>query len=458
MTARARGALLLVVVLVSGASALFRPDRALRVAAGMTAHNLCSARFIAGLDAEATFQELVRPMASVAAPFLRYQVDPGGKAVLASVAGLFPARAVYTEGYGCRVILDPQLHSPRPAAPRPPSPPDDFAPATVVTPKDPALAAAIGRVFAESPSGPRKRVKAVVVVKDGRVVAEKYAEGFGVDTPLLSYSVAKSVTGALLGALVRQGRLKLDQPVGAPEWSMPGDPRAKVTLEDLLRMQSGLDAEETGSGFDPASQMLYVEDDMAGYAARHPLEKPPRTAWEYTSANTLLLARVLGQAVGGGPPEMRAFADRELFGPAHMDGVTMEFDGAGTFVGSAYVYAPARAFARFGVLFLADGVTVDGRQVLPEGWAELSHRSTLGSQYGAGFWTNDGPSPEAALRVERGFPGDGYYASGNRGQRIYLVPSARLVVARFGYSEGPTFGFADDLQLIATAIRVLGPR
>ena len=133
----------------------------------------------------------------------------------------------------------------------------------------------------------------------------------------------------------------------------------------------------------------------------------------------------------------------------------MEFDGAGTFVGSSHVYAPARAFARLGLLYLNDGVTPDGQRVLPAGWAELSRRSTLGSPYGAGFWTNDGPNPQAALRVEQGFPRDGYYASGNRGQRIYIAPSEWLVVARFGYSEGPTFGIDDDLALIATAIKAL---
>jgi CubicO group peptidase (beta-lactamase class C family) len=201
--------------------------------------------------------------------------------------------------------------------------------------------------------------------------------------------------------------------------------------------------------------MLYAKDDMAAFAASFALRLPPRTEWEYTSSNTLILDRLLGTTVGGGAPGMRAFADKELFAPLHMDHVTMEFDGTGTFVGSAHVYAAARDYARFGQLYLDDGIALDGRRVLPEGWVAYSRRSTLGSPYGAGFWTNDGPSASAARRVARGFPKDGFFASGNRGQRIYIVPSQHLIVARFGYSPDPDFGIGEDLQLIDAAINAL---
>jgi hypothetical protein len=122
------------------------------------------------------------------------------------------------------------------------------------------------------------------------------------------------------------------------------------------------------------------------------------------------------------------------------------------FVGSAHVYAPARSYARFGMLYLDDGIGPDGQRILPEGWVDYSRRSTLGSGYGAGFWTNEGPSKGAARRVAAGFPRDGFYATGNRGQRIYVVPSRRLVVARFGYSGADDFGIRDDLALIKAAI------
>jgi CubicO group peptidase (beta-lactamase class C family) len=139
------------------------------------------------------------------------------------------------------------------------------------------------------------------------------------------------------------------------------------------------------------------------------MEFPPTTQWEYTSVDTLLLARMMSQVAGGGPAGFRRFAETELFAPIGMKNVTLEFDGAGTFIGSSHVYAPARAFARFGQLFLNDGVAADGRRVLPAGWAAYSRKSTLGSNYGSGFWTNDGPSEEAAWMAAHGFPKDGYF-------------------------------------------------
>jgi CubicO group peptidase (beta-lactamase class C family) len=257
-----------------------------------------------------------------------------------------------------------------------------------------------------------------VVVKDGQVVAERYAPGFDIDTPLISYSVAKSFTNAFLAVLVRDGKLKVDQSVGAREWAQPDDPRATLSVEDLLRMRSGLNAPEDPSATSAVAQMEFLASDMAGFAANHPLKRQPRSAFEYTSANTLILDRLIGQAVGGGPAEMRSFAEREIFAPLHMSNVTMEFDGSGTVVGSTWIYAPARSFARFGELYRRDGVAPDGRRLLPSGWVAWSRRSTLGAPYGAGFWTNDGTSEFAAQRVAGGFPKDGFYASGNLGQRI----------------------------------------
>jgi hypothetical protein len=443
----------LLVIAVS-AALWFRPDRAAHVVAGLTAHNLCSAVFVAGLDADETKREQIQAILGPTATRLTsYRIDRPHARIDAAFAGLAHASAEYTPGYGCRLVYPQNLPAPLARTGSPASPPDDFAPPNLVSAAAPVLAAALERVFAEKAGEPIKNVKAVVVVKDGRVIAERYAEGFGVDTPLLSYSVAKSITNALLGILVRQGRLRADQPVSAPEWKAANDPRAHITIEDLLRMQSGLDAPEAESAFSAVALMEYTQPDMAGYAARHPAKEPRATEWEYTSANTLILDRLLGRIVGGGAAGMRDFADHELFAPQHMAGVTMEFDGAGVFVGSSYVYAPARTYARFGELYLNDGMTAEGNRILPEGWVAWSRRSTLGAAYGAGFWTNDGPSRPAALRIARGFPKDGFFASGDLGQRIYIILSKQLVVARFGYSWPPDYGILDDLALIDAAIR-----
>lgn len=446
------GALFLVALIL--VVAICRPGRAALVGAGMAAHNLCSATFVAGLDPAATFNELVKPiMGNRLGGLLRYRIDRANHSVDTTFMGLFHAKADFTPGYGCRLEYAGSAPPPAPRALMPVPVVDGFAPSAPVVSTDPLIAAGLDRVFDEKTGEPTKDVKAVVVVKNGHVIAERYAQGFGVDTPLLSYSVAKSFTNALLGVLVRQGRLRVDQPVGAPEWAGAGDPRARITIEDLLRMRSGLDIEESSSGFSPVGRMEYLKDDMAAYAAQHPLRRPIGTEWDYTSGNTLILDRLLGHAVGGGAAGMRSFAEQELLGPARIGNVTMEFDGSGVFIGSSYVYAPARSYARFGELYLNDGVAPNGQRILPKGWVEWSRRSTLGETYGAGFWTNDGTSKFAAWRVAHGFPKDGFFASGFLGQRIYIIPSEQLVIVRFGYSQGDDFGIEDDMALIASVIR-----
>jgi CubicO group peptidase (beta-lactamase class C family) len=424
-----------------------------RTGAGAVAHNLCSSIFISGLPEKETYDELVSGLIGPARLMVRYHIDRAAKTVDAYLL-LAHAHAVFTPGYGCRLTYPGDGPLPAPDARTEDPATDSFAPPAMVQPRNPSLKAALDEAF-EGQVAQERHVKAVVIVKDGRVVAERYAPGFGVDTPVMSFSVAKSVTNALLGILVRQGKVNMYSPAPVPEWQAPNDPRARITPDNLLRMESGLGAAETGSGFDPSSQMLYDSPDMGAFAARRRLKIPPATQWEYTSVDTLLLDRMMSQVIGDGPAGFRRFAESELFEPIGMKNVTLEFDGAGTFIGSSHVYAPARAFARLGQLFLNDGVGPDGRRILPTGWAAYSRKSTLGSNYGSGFWTNDGPSQEAAWRSAHGFPKDGYFASGNLGQRIYIVPSEHLVVARFGYTKEQDFGIEADVQLIAVAISAL---
>ncbi|MGE7136773.1 serine hydrolase domain-containing protein [Luteibacter sp. NPDC031894] len=430
----------------------WRPDQALRVAAGVAAHHVCSMTFISGQDPKETYDQLVVPvLGDAVGRLLTPHVSRETRSV--EVSGPFRslARADFTPGYGCRltlpgnrpVVADHVAHA---------SADDGFAPADPVTATQPAIAAALDRVFAESPAQPVKHVKAVVIVKDGHVIAERYAPGFDLHTPLLSFSVAKSFTNAFLGILAREGKVDPKTPLDAPEWQAPGDPRRTITIEDLMRMRSGLAAEEAESAYSPVARMEFTQADMAAYAAAQPAKEPPNRSFDYTSADTVLLSRLVGEKVGGGPAGLRDFARRELFDRLGMGDVTMEFDGRGTFVGSTYVYTSARDYARFGMLYLRDGVAPDGDRVLPEGWVAWSRTSTLGAPYGAGFWTNDGPSKPAKWRVEAGFPKDGFYASGTMGQRIYVVPSQQLVIVRFGYSAPPDYGIEDDLALIAATI------
>jgi CubicO group peptidase (beta-lactamase class C family) len=250
----------------------------LRTGAGSVAHNLCSSIFISNLPEKETYDELL----------VRYHIDRSAKTVDASML-VAHAHAVFTPGYGCRLTYpgDGPLPAPEPQTEAPAS--DSFAPPDAVQTQNPALKAALDEAF-EGAGARERHLKAVVIVKDGRLMAERYAPGFGIDTPVMSFSVAKSVTNALLGILVRQGKVNMYAPAPVTGWQDPNDPRARITPDSLLRMESGLDGAETGSGFDPASQMLYDSSDMGAFASRRRLKIPPATQWEYTSVDTLLLA------------------------------------------------------------------------------------------------------------------------------------------------------------------------
>jgi CubicO group peptidase (beta-lactamase class C family) len=442
------------------AFAFFRPDRVIEVATGLTARTLCSETFVSGLAPDRIFAESLKPTPGfgLLAHRLHYRVDPKTREVRADWAGLFHSRAVYRGAAGCVLW--------RSSAP-PPAPPvlaafdatpalPEIAGPELVAPADPALDQALARMFAEPVGGPPRYVRAVVIVHDGRVIAERYAPGVGIDTPLFGYSLTKTVTSALVGVLAGEGRLKVDAPAPVAAWRRAGDPRGGITVDNLLRMDSGLAAEETDSGFDPTSRMLYAEPDMAAFAERARLKHPPGTVWEYESPNTLLLSRIIEDTVGGHEADALNFARSALFGPLGMRTAVLETDAAGTPVGSQSMLASARDWAKLGQLYLDDGMA-GARRILPEGWVAYSRRSTLGSEYGAGLWTNSSTSGNALARVIRGgMPADAFFGSGHLGQRIYVLPSQRLVIVRMGVTHQPGFDIQGDLRLIRAAIAATG--
>ena len=450
----------LLLTVLSAACVTFRPDRAIRVATGVVAHNVCSKTFVSGLDPQTVFSETterdgLRRLRAV----LKFQIDRTARTVDASVVGMFGSRAVYHGGQGCVVrhgAKEPYiLKSDIDALRTPKSPPllGKIAGPDVMQPSDPALKAALDHAFEESAEPPFRRTKAVVVVHDGKVIAERYAAGIGVNTPLMGFSMTKSVVNALIGVMTQQGLTSPSLPAPVPEWR--GDIRREIEVGHLLRMTTGLALDETNSGFDPSSQMVYLHDDMAAYAANAMPVAPPGTRWHYSSATTQLLARVIRDAVGG-PEQTLAFAWRELFNPLGMRNVTLEFDGSGTLQGSTYMLASARDWARFGLLYLNDGI-VGGKRVLHEDWVDYSAAATLDSDYGAGFWTNRSEHPNAKGRVRLGIPRDAFFASGDLGQRIVIMPSQHLVVVRLGDSVDPTGDIRGLGRLVKEVIAAVQP-
>jgi CubicO group peptidase (beta-lactamase class C family) len=444
----------------AAAGIAFRPDRALRVATGVVAHNVCSKAFVSGLDPQTVFSETVeRDGLRRIRRMLRFQIDRTAGTVDASAAWLFGSRATYHEGFGCVLkhgAKEPYIpKSDVDALKIPKSPPllEDIAGPDVVAPTNPALKTALDHAFEEPAEPPFRRTKAVVVVHDGKVIAERYAAGIGVNTPLLGFSMTKSVVNALIGVLTQQGLVTPSMPAPIPEWR--GDLRREIEVEHLLRMTTGLALDETNSGFDPSSQMIYLRDDMAGSVVNAAVVAPPGTRWAYSSATTQLLARIARDAVGG-PEQTLTFAWRELFNPLGMRNVTLEFDASGTLQGSTYMLASARDWARFGVLYVNDGV-VGGKRLLHEDWVDFSAAATLNSDYGAGFWTNRSEHEHARGRVRLGIPRDAFFASGDLGQRIVIMPSQRLVVVRLGDSVDPTGDIRGLGRLVKEVIAATQP-
>ena len=434
---------------------IYRPDRALRTATGTAAHDLCSETFVSQLDPEQVFAESLAPRPGFRwiAWAVNHHVDPTRREVRASLLGALPSRAVFRDGVGCVLVHGDEriatatLRAAVPVAPLLPA----IAGPVAVEAANPRLKAAIDAAFLEMQHPPYANTKAVVIVHNGRVIAERYAEGYGINTPILGFSMTKSVMNALVGILVRERRLAVEASAPVAAWSGSADPRRDITVEQLLRMISGLALDETGSGFDPSNQMYYDEPDMAGYAQRAELVALPGTRWSYSSASTHLLARIVRDRVGGTADAVQRFAFRELFDLLGMRSVTLEMDATGTPIGAHYMLASARDWARFGSLYVDDGV-VGGRRILPEGWVKFSTTPTLETAYGAGWWTNRGSDPSALHRIKAGIPADAYFAFGNLGQRIAIIPSERLVVVRMAQSHLPLGNMAGFEALVVRTI------
>jgi CubicO group peptidase (beta-lactamase class C family) len=297
------------------------------------------------------------------------------------------------------------------------------------------VSALLASAFAEPPDGPSMRTRAIVIIHRGRIVAERYAAGFGPDTPLAGWSMAKTALNALLGVLVRQRVLSVDDRAPVPEWSKPGDPRRNITIGQLLRMTSGLRFRETYTNpLEDVMQMLFGRADGAAFAASQPLEATPGSRWQYASGSTNILSRVLRARIGD--VAYRDAPRRLLFDAVGMRTATLEPDAAGNFVASSFMYASARDWARLGLLFLNDGVW-QGRRLLPEGWVAYSRTPTAQSpdgEFGAHLWLRvpryyQDPGGPAAL------PDATFHAIGHEGQFVSVIPSHGLVVVRLGLTR-----------------------
>ena len=269
---------------------------------------------------------------------------------------------------------------------------------------------------------------AFVVLHEGKVVAERYREGITARTRLLSWSMAKSFTNALVGIMSGDGMVDIYAPTGIPEWQ--GDERAAITLNDLMQMQSGLQWNEDYGNRSDVNLMLHREKEMGLYAIDKPLEHKPGTFWYYSSGSTNIVMRYLRGKFASDREFLTYYRER-LFAPLGIHNPVFEPDMSGTPVGSSYLYITAREFASFGQLYLDDGV-FQGQRILPEGWVDYTVTPASDSKdgYGSFFWLNkDKFWPD--------IPEDMFNCQGHDGQEIFIIPSKDLVVVVLGYSPKP---------------------
>jgi CubicO group peptidase (beta-lactamase class C family) len=429
---------------------------------------MCSAIFITGLDPDFA----ARNVGGFTAPFGERAklgtpaVDREAKAVHVTVPSGVTRTAKYLGSQGC-VTLPIGEQAPR------------FKPTTVVSglppasttpwpmgdvlPKEPLpreidaakLAQAIDAAF-EPASG---MTAAFVVTWKGRLIGERYGAGITPTTPLESWSMGKSVTATLMGVLMQQGVYSLAQPAPVPEWQPPGDPRATITIADILHMSSGLrirapqDPDYDPSLGYPDHLYLYTGSvDSFKYAATRPQQWPPGTIGRYRNTDPVLINYLIRLAVEKRGEDYHAFPHRALFDRVGVRTMVMETDPFGNFLTQGYEFASGRDWARLGNLYLQDGVW-NGRRILPEGFAKFV--STLAPAwradgrpiYGGFFWINgDGAYP---------VPKDAYYMAGAGGQTTLIVPSHDLVVVRLGHYRGATAGgagFRKALELLIQAV------
>ena len=288
---------------------------------------------------------------------------------------------------------------------------------------------------------------AVIVLHDGRIVAERYRPGFGIHTGYRTWSTAKSISAAVLAVAAHQGLVDLDDAAAVPEWQFPGDPRAAISYKHLLWMSSGL-----ASGGNNTYAVYFGGQDAVSAITTTPLEEPPGQRWKYANNDTLLFLRALRHVLDDDLRYLR-FPYDELLHKLGMHHTRMETDHLGNFIGSSQVYTTARDLARFGLFLAADGVW-NGERLVPEGWVQFSRspapaRPHVPDQqgYGAQFWLLD---------TLPGIPAGTFTSAGNKGQYVTVVPGRELVVVRTGVNPNGV-GFRQD-RLVADVVEALGRR
>jgi CubicO group peptidase (beta-lactamase class C family) len=368
------------------------------------------------------------------------KIDENGKFAISSVYGLKERKAIYRKGLGATLINDDfDVSKPYQVPKRTklknnlPFPYGDNEPKdTVFSNIDYAkLKKAVAQAF--DPKGEKiKRTRSILVIYKDKIIAEKYASGIDKNSKILGWSMTKSITATLFGILQKQGKIDINKPAPIVEWAK--DERAKITINDLLHMNSGLEWEENYTKICDVTKMLFQAEDMSQSQLIKPVQFKPNTHWNYSSGTTNLLSGILRRQFKT-HQEYLDFWYSALIDKIGMSSMLVETDMAGNYVGSSYGWATTRDWAKFGLLYLHKG-NWNGEQLFDENWAKYVATPTNGSKgdYGAHFWLNAGGHYPNA-------PRDMYSANGFQGQKVFIIPSQDLVIVRMGLTEDAKFDF-----------------
>ena len=437
------------------------------VGSGFSAEILCGGVFISGRDEAAVTSEDLSGPGYAPLHLFHKTIDLNEKRVTASLFGLAKQIAIFRDGLGCTLIDGREeaalrgeaagLLQPLPGSdPEAPWPLGEQVDLTSLGQGVDAtkLDAAVEAAFAEPDPAHRRNTRALVVVHGGRIVVERYAPGFDAKMPLLGWSMTKAALNALVGLRVKDGKLDLADKALLPQWRGEGDKRRDISLDNLLRMSSGLAFNESYE--DPladVTQMLFVAGDQARFAAAKELDHPPGSYWHYSGGASAIIAHIL-RATFATEGDYLRYPRERLFGPVGMKSAILEADASGTFAASSFLYATARDFARLGLLFLQDGMW-EGNALLPDNWVVYSRgpaRTSPDGSYGAHIWLR---LPESEGLGVPPMPEDAYYFLGYDEQIVAIVPSRDLVIVRLGLTQDQ--GAWDNARDLAPIVSAFAP-
>jgi CubicO group peptidase (beta-lactamase class C family) len=442
-------------------------------ALGINAHHLCAGLWVVGRDhtrpPEAVIDEDIRPFPAFRwGDDLAFEVSEANRTVTVTDSAIGMRAARYSGDQGCAILPAGAQNV-------------YFEPETVIGPlPDPAtvdwpmgdrgaverfddidhtaIESALDWAFDNEGLDRPQNTRGMVVIHRGRIIGERYADGWGPYTPQISWSMGKSIAATLTGVLVQQGALAIDRPAPVPEWQNELDPRRDIMLADLLRMSSGLDFDNFGlnpnSSYDAANEhfRIYFDAlDVFAHAVDQPLRFEPGTVWRYRNSDPLTLMRVARHIVETRGDDWLSFPQRALFDRIGARSFVLETDAWGNFIITGFDYGGTRDWARLGLLYLRGGEW-EGERILPAEWASFVSTPAPGDPsrgYGGLFWLNRGGAQDR-------LPEDAYWMAGYMGQITMIIPSADLVVVRQGPSPGGDGAYIEEF--VVRILEAIGRR